>query len=135
MDNAINNEIGNGESNLDIDAPLTLKNMAGYMTEFTDQVLLPAIKTIVKEEVKNETKDIREKMVTKEELKAELKDIREKMVTKEYVDKLVTKEDQITKLLKNNEAELSASLGARKRQEEKIDDHEARIKVLEGSRA
>jgi hypothetical protein len=37
--------------------------------------------------------------------------------------------------MRDNEAELAASRGARLRQQDEIDDHEIRIKTLEGSPA
>jgi len=119
MDNAAKNK----EDNIDVNAPLTFKNLVDY----TEQVILPAVSTIVSEAIK----EVKEDMATKDELKA----LKEEMVTKEYVDKLIIKEDHITKLLKTNEAELAASGGARLRQQDEIDDHEIRIKTLEGSPA
>ncbi|MFA6393761.1 MAG: hypothetical protein WCW25_02730 [Patescibacteria group bacterium] len=128
----MDNNIQNNENDIDINAPLTFKNLVDY----TEQILLLAVNTVIKEAIK----EVREEMATKEELKKmrtematkeDIKGLREEMVTKEYVDKLIIKEDQITGLLKNNEAELAASRGARLRQQDEIDDHEIRIKTLE----
>lgn len=114
--------------------PLTLDDLCN----FTEQVLLPSM------EERFATKDDLKNFATKDDIK-DLKEELQNLPTKDYIDKLVTKEDQIAKSTEDVKIELAASAGARVRQQDEIDTiektyknnkkiigrHEIRIKKLE----
>jgi len=76
--------------------PITLNDLCN----FTEQVLLPSME---------------KRFATKDDLKGLKKEI-QNLPTKDYIDKLVTKEDQIAKSTEDVKVELAASAGARIRQ-------------------
>lgn len=75
------------------------------------------------------TKEDFKRFATKEDLDSLEKRVDEKI--DEKFEKVMTKEDEVIRLLKINNEELVASSAARARQEDKLYNHEIRISELE----
>jgi hypothetical protein len=126
---------------------ITLEVLAAMMKEGFDEI---HEKFVTKDEAKSFftkddaknflTKDDAKNFLTKDDAKNFLtKDDAKIFATKEELnakfDDVLTKEDQVISMLKKIDEELAASNGARLRHQDKIDNHEIRIKKLEKLKA